>query len=370
MLDLYVDGRFFARRTNDPPIKGLSVNNIKVPHASKPIMVSDTDAAAAANLEALGARLAELPQEVKTGSRQIVAVFGELPAGRKRLELYLPEKTPVRLHELKLEGGGARVPAAVPVDDRRPLLVAYGSSITQGMPFSHGASRTWPVVAGRAADLRVMNLGVGGQCHFDQAMARHLRDTRADCFVFCLGINVHNLGSMSARTVVEGALGFLSTVRDGHPETPICVISPIWGGFREAKSWQTDVGRGIDRGATVPSLLEWRALLSSAVQLLQQRGDKNLHYVDGLKVMGEDMAASFPDDLHPNGDGYERMGLRIAELAFGPNGLLLPGRVPEGTAAAKPERPSASDFVDWLGKSTSSGVNEANPAKAPRCSGP
>jgi len=34
-----------------------------------------------------------------------------------------------------------------------------------------------------------------------------------------------------------------------------------------------------------------------------------------------------PDLLHPNGDGYEIMGWRFAQLEFGPAGRLLPGRV-------------------------------------------
>ena len=49
-----------------------------------------------------------------------------------------------------------------------------------------------------------------------------------------------------------------------------------------------------------------------------------------------DMAQGMaPDELHPNGDGYELMGRRFAPIAFGPQGKLLPGRA---TAAAKASR--------------------------------
>merc|ERR1740117_142545 len=125
-----------------------------------------------------------------------------------------------------------------------------------------------------------MNLGVGGQCHFEQVMARFLRDTPADCFIFCLGINIHNLGSMSMRTFVDAAIGFLTTIRDGHPKTPIGIISPFWGGYRETKGWQTDIGSGLANGAHIPSLVEMRRLLSDMADLMQQRGDSNLHYID------------------------------------------------------------------------------------------
>jgi hypothetical protein len=37
-------------------------------------------------------------------------------------------------------------------------------------------------------------------------------------------------------------------------------------------------------------------------------------------------AGMMPDLLHPDGDGYELLGQRFAAKAFGPSGLLLPGR--------------------------------------------
>ena len=40
-----------------------------------------------------------------------------------------------------------------------------------------------------------------------------------------LGINTHNLASLSNRTFATAALGFVLTVRDGHPTTPLVLIS-------------------------------------------------------------------------------------------------------------------------------------------------
>ena len=48
-----------------------------------------------------------------------------------------------------------------------------------------------------------------------------------------LGINTHNLASLSNRTFATAALGFVLTVRDGHPTTPLVLISPIFGSWRE-----------------------------------------------------------------------------------------------------------------------------------------
>jgi hypothetical protein len=83
-----------------------------------------------------------------------------------------------------------------------------------------------------------------------------------------------------------------------------------------------------------PCLKQMRSELQRVVTLLQERGDANLHYVDGQQLFGQaEMDAGMaPDKLHPNGDGYELMGRRFADIGFGPSGVLLAGRA--ATSAA------------------------------------
>ena len=51
-----------------------------------------------------------------------------------------------------------------------------------------------------------------------------------------------------------------------------------------------------------------------AAERLREAGDENVHYFSGLELFGEDLAATcLPDNLHPNGDGYEAMGRNFAE---------------------------------------------------------
>ena len=62
--------------------------------------------------------------------------------------------------------------------------------------------------------------------------------------------------------------------------------------------------------------LSWiRDYVRDAVARRAERGDANLHYVDGLDLFSLADAADLPDDLHPNGDGYERIGQRWHALA-------------------------------------------------------
>jgi lysophospholipase L1-like esterase len=67
-----------------------------------------------------------------------------------------------------------------------------------------------------------------------------------------------------------------------------------------------------------------REQLAEIVEKLRARGDANLHYLHGHRMLGPDDAAKYlmPDGVHPNGDGYALMGQRFAELTFGPTGPL------------------------------------------------
>lgn len=212
-----------------------------------------------------------------------------------------------------------------PPADRRPRWVTYGSSITHCAE-AHSPSRTWPATAARLADVRLLSLGVGGQCHMDQCVARLIRDTQADAISLKLGINVHNLSSLNVRTFTSAVLGFVATVRDGHPDTPLVIVSPIASPDREATAPR--LGGGL--AAPVNRLLtlrEMRAKLARVVERLRAAGDARVYYRDGLELFDvEHDAPTMPDGLHPEGDGYERIGRRFAELEFGPRGRLLPAR--------------------------------------------
>jgi hypothetical protein len=64
------------------------------------------------------------------------------------------------------------------------------------------------------------------------------------------------------------------------------------------------------------TLQQMRAIIREVVEGRQKAGDANLHYLDGLELFGAADAADLPDDLHPNGPGYVRMGQRFNALAF------------------------------------------------------
>jgi hypothetical protein len=60
-----------------------------------------------------------------------------------------------------------------------------------------------------------------------------IRDAPADLISVKLGINVVNLDAMRLRAFVPAVNGFLDTIRDGHPDTPLVLISPLFCGIHE-----------------------------------------------------------------------------------------------------------------------------------------
>ena len=157
-------------------------------------------------------------------------------------------------------------------------------------------------------------------------MARTIRDADADLVSVKTGINVVNMDSMRERVFAPALHGFLDTVREGKPDVPIVVISPIYCPSAETRPGPTvpnERGKFVTIDGFEPyrvgclSLTRIREILAEAVAARRAGGDAHLHYLDGLSLFGEADAGDLPDDLHPNPAGYERMGERFAPTLAG-----------------------------------------------------
>ncbi|MDD0857936.1 SGNH/GDSL hydrolase family protein [Arthrobacter alpinus] len=91
----------------------------------------------------------------------------------------------------------------------------------------------WPALAARLGGMELTNLGFGGSALLDPFTARTMRDTPADAISIKMGINIVNLDLMRLRAFGPAVHGFLDTLRDGHPETPLLVVSPVFCGIHE-----------------------------------------------------------------------------------------------------------------------------------------
>ncbi len=110
--------------------------------------------------------------------------------------------------------------------------------------------------------------------------------------------------------------GFVQTIRDRHPTTPITIISPILSPEREDSAVSNIP---ILRGETEPfvgdlTLEQMREIVRDVVERRRQRGDGAIDYLDGRELPGAADVEHLPDGLHPSPSGYALMRVRFASL--------------------------------------------------------
>jgi hypothetical protein len=249
-------------------------------------------------------------------------MFGDLPATDKIVEIWLPPGLGVSLHGLTVQPAAPVEPAPHP----GARWVTYGSSIT------HCAwtppSQTWPAIAARTLGWNLTCLGFNGGCHLDPLVARVMAALPADRFTMKVGINVHNLQTLRERTFAPLVHGFISTLRDSHPTTPITVISPIASPEREESPMTTipAITWGAEPFVGDLCLRDMRDIVRHVVEVRRRRGDGAIDYLDGRELLGPDDVAHLPDGLHPDDGGYALMAQRFA-ARFAPGSLEMQHRM-------------------------------------------
>jgi hypothetical protein len=269
-----------------------------------------------------------------TASNQLGPVstlrFTELSSRDKQVEIWLPHNETTEL--VALRSNAAVEPV---VGEGRKVWLHHGSSISHG---SNGDSPTaiWPALAASLGDVELINLGLGGSALLDPFTARAMRDTPADLVSVKIGINLVNTDLMRLRAFGPAVHGFLDTLREGHPTTPLLVISPLYCPIHE----DTPGPGAFDTSALAAGTVSFRAtgdpadrssgkltltvIRKELRRIAQQRAsdDPHLHYLDGLNLYDQADFAELPlpDQLHPDGVTHRRIGERFARLAFGPGG--------------------------------------------------
>ncbi|WP_181771327.1 GDSL-type esterase/lipase family protein [Amycolatopsis pittospori] len=253
--------------------------------------------------------------------------FPGLPEDEKDVEIWLPHGETTLLVALRTDATVHSVRSS----GRRTWL-HHGSSISHG---SNAVTPTgiWPALAAKLGGVDLINLGFGGSALLDPFTARAMRDTPADLISVKIGINLVNSDAMRLRAFGPAVHGFLDTVRDGHPTTPLLVVSALYcpihehtpgpcsfdtGALREGKLRFTATGDPAETAAGKLTLTKIRGELARIVKE-RSAGDPNLGYLDGLDLYGEQDNAELPlpDELHPDAATHRLIGERFARLAFG-----------------------------------------------------
>jgi hypothetical protein len=169
---------------------------------------------------------------------------------------------------------------------REKPLVFYGTSIT------HGACASRPgmvhtAILGRKLDKSVLNLGFSGSGRMDPGVVDLL--TRVDAAAYIIDC-LPNMGpaDVKARTVP-----LVETLRKARPDTPILLVEDrvftnAWANPAKLKFHQ-----------------ENHAALKGEFEKLKANGVKNLYYIPGDNLLGEDSEGA-TDASHPNDLGFLR----------------------------------------------------------------
>jgi hypothetical protein len=267
--------------------------------------------------------------EVRPGEVSTIR-FSGLAGTDKNVEVWLPHNEVTELVSLRTDAPVEPAPG-----NGRPVWLHHGSSISHGSD-AESPSTTWPALAAAVGGVELVNLGLAGSAMLDPFTARTMRDVPADLISVKIGINLVNADVMRVRAFAPAVHGFLDTIREGHPTTPLLVVSPILCPIHEdtpgpampdfsalSEGRLTFVATGDASDPTRLTLRTIRELLSQIVTA-RAADDPHLHHLDGRQLYGERDVAELPlpDQLHPDAATHRLIGERFAELAFGPGGPL------------------------------------------------
>ncbi|GAA0588771.1 GDSL-type esterase/lipase family protein [Streptomyces crystallinus] len=261
--------------------------------------------------------------------------FTGLPGTPKDVEIWLPYNETTELVALRTDA-----PVAPAPDRGRKVWLHHGSSVSHGSDAA-GPSATWPALAASLGGVELINLGLGGSALLDPFTARALRDTPADLISVKLGLNVVNTDLMRLRAFTPAVHGFLDTIRDGHPDAPLLVVSPLLCPIHEDTPGPSAVdvsalGSGRlrftatgDPAERAAGKLTLRVIRDELARIVEQRSaeDPRLHYLDGRALYGDADAVRLPlpDQLHPDAATHRHIAERFAEAAFGTRGAFEDG---------------------------------------------
>jgi hypothetical protein len=247
-------------------------------------------------------------------------VILDLSAGVARvidglLEIWLPHTARVGLRRVRSNG-----PLSVPSRPEGRRWLHHGSSISHSLE-ADGPVTRWTAQVARSQGLSLIDMGFAGEAMLDPFVARVISASEVDVITLKLGINIVNSGGMIPRTFGPALHGFLDIIREGHPHTPVVVISPILCPPHEHNPGPTLVGssgffgRSPDPDEDALDLRRVREIIDEVVRT-RATSDGHLSYLDGRELLGAEPgdAAFLPDLLHPDQAGMDLMAARFSAV--------------------------------------------------------
>jgi hypothetical protein len=229
-----------------------------------------------------------------TKQSNTVKLTSGIPEGKRTYMIYLPLYNGVSKVEVGIpQGNMLAAGPARPKSHQKPI-VFYGTSIT------HGACASRPgmvhtAILGRRFDRPVINLGFSGNGRMEPEVVKLIAEIDAAVYVFdCLP-------NISAPDVLARTKPCIEIIRKSHPDTPILLV--------EDRSYADSFLVSSKRQRNQTSRVALRKIFDE----LKSAGDKNLYYLEGEKLLGDDNEGTV-DSSHPNDLGFMRQADAFAKV--------------------------------------------------------
>ncbi len=227
-------------------------------------------------------------------SNEVTLVENLLPGKREYL-LYLPLYNGVKSVELGVPTNSILEHAPAWGPGVRKPIVFYGTSILQGLSASR-AGMVHSAILQRQFNWPVINLGFSGNGKMEPEMATLLAELDPSVYV------IDCLPNMVADEIKARVEPLVKTLRAAHPATPIVLVED----------------RTMQDSFLIKGRMEWyhlkdRAELKAACDRLQSAGVKDLYYIPGDHLFGDDGEGSV-DGSHPTDLGFTRQAEIFARV--------------------------------------------------------
>lgn len=207
--------------------------------------------------------------------------------------LYFPLFAKVESLEIGVEEGSEVLPP-LPRRHAEPV-VAYGTSILQGACAGR-PGLAYPARLSRLLERPVYNFGFAGNARGDTGTA-HLLASLENPGAFLLDYDVNTTAESLNQTLPE----FIRILRKRHPETPVFHLSSI--------AFPSDLLPG---GRPSPRLAELIRVHRDVEKDFRRMGERNLHRIEGHRLLGAESAECSADGCHLNDAGFRLFSQRLA----------------------------------------------------------
>lgn len=177
----------------------------------------------------------------------------------------------------------------------RQPIVFYGTSIMQGACASRPGMNGTSIVS-RAMNREAINLGFSGNAKLDYSMAELIATIEQPH-----SIVLDFAPNCSAELISDKMKQFINIIRSKHPLVPIVVVEQTY--FPPAELDQKAFKERSAKGVAMRAVYDG----------LKRGGDRNLHWVGGRDLLGEDYEAQV-DALHATDLGFMRYAERLSKV--------------------------------------------------------